>query len=272
MRRARRSHPNRDLSHWSAGLSLFGTIAVIPLVVESLWLGGLAMGRSALVARMARAVAGLPNWHGTASAARQLAGAAVSLGPAQALVLAVPASLYGEGLRRAFRQIAPGRPERFDGWRGRAALLPVVAVAPFIALAVVLTAPWLAPRYAAGGRAALLAVIVGFTPPLTQRSVAAHNSGSAPLASRCVTRARRLTSHGWWGRNLRSGGPCANRPVAQPLRSSRLRTSPVDQTGRPRIIGLRACTGLVPWAPHEPFCLRGLGPDANASAMPAAEE
>jgi membrane protein len=80
----------------------------------------------------------------------------------QVLVAVFPASLYGEGLRRAFLQLSPIGADRLTGWRGRLGLVPVIAVAPLMVLAVLATAPFVAPLYRDGGTGLLLGVAVAF--------------------------------------------------------------------------------------------------------------
>jgi NADPH2:quinone reductase len=79
----------------------------------------------------------------------------------RALVVLFPASLYGEGLRRAFLQLS-GVPDRLTGWRGRAGLLGVAAVAPFLVLVVLVAAPLVGPLYARGGWSLVLGVVIAF--------------------------------------------------------------------------------------------------------------
>ena len=93
------------------------------------------VGADAVTAGMDVAVSGLPGGHGTPEALRTLTATAVRMSWLEALVALFPASLYGEGLRRAFRQLSPAARERFTGWRGRLGLLPVLAVAPVLVLA-----------------------------------------------------------------------------------------------------------------------------------------
>lgn len=111
---------------------------------------------------MGTAVGGLPDGHGTPEALRTLTATAVGLSWPQTLVALFPASLYGEGLRRAFLQLAPRGAERLTGWRGRLGLLPVIALAPLLVLAVLASAPVAAPLYAAGGGSLLLGVVIAF--------------------------------------------------------------------------------------------------------------
>ena len=84
------------------------------------------------------------------------------MSPLQTAVVLFPASLYGEGLRRAFLQLSPERPNRFTGWRGRLALLPVVAIAPVLVLALLAAGPVVAPLYRAGGTRLVLGVVIAF--------------------------------------------------------------------------------------------------------------
>jgi membrane protein len=60
------------------------------------------------------------------------------------VIAAFPASLYGEGLRRAFVEMEGGGSERLLGWRGRLRALPVLAVAPLAVLGVLAVTPLLA--------------------------------------------------------------------------------------------------------------------------------
>ncbi|MDF2823817.1 MAG: hypothetical protein K0R68_1225, partial [Mycobacterium sp.] len=72
-----------------------------------------------------------------------------------------PASLYGEGLRRAFVQMTAAK-DNLTGWRGRAGLLGVAAVAPFLVLAVLASSSYVGPLYAAGGWSLVWGVVVAF--------------------------------------------------------------------------------------------------------------
>src|SRR5204862_183552 len=82
-------------------------------------------GRDVVVAHVDIAATGLPQGHGTPAALHTLAETAVRMSWLQALVAVFPASLYGEGLRRAFDQLSPVTEDRFTGWRGRLGLLPL---------------------------------------------------------------------------------------------------------------------------------------------------
>jgi membrane protein len=162
LRRLGRSFPGRDFALWAAGATFFGLIGLVPAVMVSLWLAAALAGADAVVASVDTAVSGLPQGHGTPAALHTLAVTAVGMSWSQALVALFPASLYGEGLRRAFRQLSPVAADRFTGWRGRLGLLPVIAVAPALVLAVLAGAPVVAPLYADGGGRLLLGVVIAF--------------------------------------------------------------------------------------------------------------
>lgn len=150
-----------DLALWAAGATFFGVIGIIPIALVSLRVAAVLVGPEAVTAGVDAAIAGLPSGHGTPAALRTLADTAVGLSLLQSLVLLFPAGLYGEGLRRAMLQLAPGGGERFTGWRGRIGLMPVVAVSPALVLAGLAAAPVVAPLYGPGGKL-LLGVVLGF--------------------------------------------------------------------------------------------------------------
>jgi membrane protein len=84
------------------------------------------------------------------------------MSPLQTAIVLFPASLYGEGLRRAFLQLSPASPNKFTGWSGRLALLPIVAVAPVLVLALLAAGPVVSPLYIAGGSKLVLGVVIAF--------------------------------------------------------------------------------------------------------------
>jgi len=156
------SFPAGDFALWAAGATFFGLLGVVPMALVSLWSAAALVGPDHLVASMATAVSGLPGGHGTPEAVRVLTETAVRLNGWQVLVALFPASLYGEGLRRAFRQLSPTGGERFLGWRGRLGLLPVIAAGPALVLLLLAAAPVVAPLYRAGGGSLALGVVIAF--------------------------------------------------------------------------------------------------------------
>jgi membrane protein len=157
----RKTFPGTDLALWAAGATYFGIIGIVPLALVSLWAAGGLVGHATVTSSMEAAIGGLPDGHGTPEALRTLTSAALSMSWWQALVVLFPASLYGEGLRRAFVQLSSA-PDTLTGWRGRAGLLGVAAVAPILVLAVLASAPYVGPLYAQDGWKLVWGVFVGF--------------------------------------------------------------------------------------------------------------
>lgn len=157
----RKTFPGSDLALWSAGATFFGVIGLVPLALASLWAVGALVGHDTVTASMDAAIGGLPDGHGTPEALRTLTSVALSMSWVEALVVLFPASLYGEGLRRAFVQMTATR-DTLTGWRGRAGLLGVAAVAPFLVLAVLALAPYVGPLYDSGGWSLMWGIVVAF--------------------------------------------------------------------------------------------------------------
>jgi membrane protein len=157
-----RSYPDSDLALWAAGATFFGIIGVVPIVLVSLRLAAALVGADVLTDGVAAAVAGIPQGHGTPVALRTLTATALQMSPLQTAIVLFPASLYGEGLRRAFLQLSPASPNKFTGWSGRLALLPIVAVAPVLVLALLAAGPVVSPLYIAGGSKLVLGVVIAF--------------------------------------------------------------------------------------------------------------
>jgi membrane protein len=157
-----RSFPGSDFALWAAGATFFGLIGMVPAVLVTLRLAAAVAGADAVVEHVDIAATGLPGGHGTPTALHTLAVTAVGMSWPQALVAVFPASLYGEGLRRAFRQLSPVDTDRFTGWRGRLGLLPLIAAGPALVLALLAGAPVVAPLYAGGGWSLVLGIVIAF--------------------------------------------------------------------------------------------------------------
>lgn len=157
-----RTFPASDLSLWAAGATFFGLVGLVPLAMLSLRLAAVVVGPAGVTAGLESALTGIPDGHGTPQALRTLAAVSLDLSWVQVAVLLFPASLYGEGLRRAFLQLSTHEGDALTGWRGRLGLVPVVAVAPVLTLAMLAAAPLVAPLYAAGGLRLALGVVIAF--------------------------------------------------------------------------------------------------------------
>jgi membrane protein len=161
-----------DVALYAAGLTFYGGIALLPTTLVALWLSRFLLGADR-VERLGGDVArALPDAVGAPAFVGELVTAGAGLGWVTALVALVPATLYGEGLRRAFVRLEDHE-ESYVGWRGRLGLVPLLAVTPLMMCAVLLVAPLLARLTDDGFWSGALAVYVALcldwvllTPPL----------------------------------------------------------------------------------------------------------
>jgi membrane protein len=152
----------RDLVLWAAGLTFFGVLAVVPLLLLGLW-GAAALFGPALVVDGARLLGdSLPDAHDARPALDGLAAAAVAATWPVLLAALLPASLYGEGLRRGLTAVTGGPATGAIGWAGRLRFVPVLVAAPLLVAFPLAFAPVAAPLYAAGGWSAVLGVVLSF--------------------------------------------------------------------------------------------------------------
>ncbi|MFI7022517.1 YhjD/YihY/BrkB family envelope integrity protein [Micromonospora sp. NPDC049900] len=153
----------RDLSLHAAAITFYGGIAVVPVALLAIWLTSLLAGGDRVRRLTSYAVETLPDAIGAPHAVAALVDAGVGLTPWLALAALLPASLYGEGLRRAFVSVAaPRTDEHLVGWRGRLLLLPLLAPAPALLLAILLALPTTTELVRRGGWAGALGVVLSF--------------------------------------------------------------------------------------------------------------
>jgi membrane protein len=157
-----RSHPVSDVALWGAGLSFFGAIGLVPLVMVILGLCSRLVGSNAISDTTISLLDALPNEHGIRLALRHLLNASQHLSWLQMALFVLPTTVYGEGLRRAFLQMSRDHPNRFTGWWGRVLFVPVIACGCVIALVIYWTTPWVASLYVGGGWQLLGGVVVAF--------------------------------------------------------------------------------------------------------------
>ncbi len=163
IRAAFRPLRGRDLSLHAAAITFYGAIAVVPVALLAIWLTTLVAGAERIRQLTTYAIAALPDAIGAPRAVAALVEAGVNLTPWLALAAVLPASLYGEGLRRAFVSVAaPRSDEHLIGWRGRLLLLPLLAPAPALLLAILLALPTTTGLVRRGGWVSALGVVLSF--------------------------------------------------------------------------------------------------------------
>ncbi|GAA4921702.1 membrane protein [Actinomycetospora succinea] len=149
----------RDLAAVAAGLTYFAGLGVVPWLLLAVWGAALISSPATVAAYLADLRLLVPPEMGARPVWDALVRAGLDLGPWGALITILPATFYGEGLRRACLRLSP-RHDRFTGWRARLALLPLVLAVPVLALGVFASAPLLGDLARAGGVGGTLGWIV----------------------------------------------------------------------------------------------------------------
>jgi membrane protein len=151
----------RDLSLHAAAVTFYAGIAVVPVALLGVWITGLIAGADRVRRLTAYTIAALPDAIGVPRALSALIDAGLHLTPLLALASLLPATLYGEGLRRAFVSLKdPG--ESLVGWRGRLLWLPLLAATPALLLAMFLALPVTSGLWVRGGWYAVAGVVLSF--------------------------------------------------------------------------------------------------------------
>lgn len=151
----------RDVALHAAAVTFYAGIAVVPVALLTVWITGWLAGADRVRRLTGHAVDALPDAIGASRALSALIEAGLHLTPLPALASLLPATLYGEGLRRAFVSLhGPG--ETLTGWRGRLLWLPPLAAAPALLLAMFLTLPSVSALWVRGGWSSVLGVVLSF--------------------------------------------------------------------------------------------------------------
>ncbi|GAB7050651.1 YhjD/YihY/BrkB family envelope integrity protein [Catenuloplanes indicus] len=151
----------RDLALHAAAITFYGGIAVVPVALLAIWAASLIAGADGMRALAMPAIEALPDRIGADRAAAGLLAAGLGLTPGLALAALLPATFYGEGLRRAFVSVAGPR-ESLAGWRGRVLLLPIVVASPGLLAATLACVPFAARLFDQGGWARFGGIVVSF--------------------------------------------------------------------------------------------------------------
>jgi membrane protein len=157
--RTRRAVAHHDLLLHAAGVTFYAALAVVPLLLVVGRLAALIAGEDRVRDLAAEMEDALPDTLGAGQVASGLLTYAVDLGWLGVLVAVLPASLYGEGLRRAYASLA-GVQDRLVGWRGRLGALPLLVVAPVLLLGVLAVTPLLNRLFSGGAGPTVLGIYV----------------------------------------------------------------------------------------------------------------
>jgi len=150
-----------DMALHAAAVTFYAGIALVPSVLVAVWLAAHLVGTER-IRQLGRSLASaLPDELGAPHIAEATIAAGLRLPAAVLVAVVLPATFYGEGLRRAFVSLTAA-PDRLIGWRGRAAVLPLLVPAPVLLLLVLLVTPTLARLFAEGGGSVLLAIVLAF--------------------------------------------------------------------------------------------------------------
>ena len=156
----------RDLSSAAATLTYFSAIAVVPWLLLGLWSTTWTRGVADAEARLLDLRVLVPPQMGARAPYDALVEAGTHLGAVGALIVLLPASFYGEGIRRACLALRPST-DHFTGWRARLAVMALLLPLPAVAWAVLAVADRLAPLSPDGGGggagALVVRVLAGFT-------------------------------------------------------------------------------------------------------------
>lgn len=159
---ARQGLARRDLLLIAGGLTFYATLAGVPVALVVVRAAAAVAGQDQVL-RLGNDLAGaVPSQLGAPALILELVDRGVGLSGWPFVVALFPASLYGEGLRRALVELT-GASDRFTGWRGRLQLLPLLAVAPALLLVMLSVTPRLNRLFGQGGWAIWLGVVIAFS-------------------------------------------------------------------------------------------------------------
>jgi membrane protein len=150
----------RDLNLHAAAVTFYAGIAVVPVALLVVRLAAAFAGPGRVRHLAAPVLAAMPGR--MAAGAGVLLDAGVGMSWWLTLVALVPATLYGEGLRRALASLSGEPGGASAGWRGRLLVLPLLACGPVLVLALLAALGAPARRLREGGGAAVWAVVLSF--------------------------------------------------------------------------------------------------------------
>jgi membrane protein len=148
-----------DLLLYGAGVTFYAALAVVPGLLVAVRMLTVVLGEARVLDLGRDLATALPDELGAPGVALALVRQGTGISWTTLLVAVLPASLYGEGLRRAYAALS-GSDDRLIGWRGRLAVLPVLAAAPALLLAVLAITPVISSLFSKGVGGVALGVYV----------------------------------------------------------------------------------------------------------------
>ncbi|MET0233704.1 MAG: YhjD/YihY/BrkB family envelope integrity protein [Kibdelosporangium sp.] len=168
----RRALRGRDVALWTAGLTFYVALAMVPMLLLVLRGTAEIFGQDFVTEGVRALGAALPKAHDAAPALDALSGAALDASWVVLLAALIPATMYGEGLRRGLNQIAGSPASGRTGWAGRFAFLPLLLAGPLLVAPPLAIAPEVTSLYQAGGWSTVLGVVLSFHIDLVPISLA----------------------------------------------------------------------------------------------------
>lgn len=157
-----RSIRGHDLALYAAGVTFYAAVGVVPLLLLTVYLAGLLVGPDTVRELAGGLAARLPRNLGAQGAAEGLADSGSRLGVGAALASLVPASLYGEGLVRAFDRLSVRGDTGRRTLRGRFGSVVLVIVSPLLLLVGLATTSVLSRTLGDGLGPRLLGIYLAF--------------------------------------------------------------------------------------------------------------
>ena len=151
----------RDVALRAAAVTFYAGIAVVPIALLAIWVAGVLVGTDRVRRLTGHTISALPDEIGAPHALNALITSGLHLSPWFAVASLLPATFYGEGLRRAFVSLRDD-PESFVGWRGRLLWLPPLAASPALLLALFLALPTTSALWVRGGWYSFAAIVLSF--------------------------------------------------------------------------------------------------------------
>jgi len=156
VRAAVRGH---DVWILTAGVTFYALLAAVPSLIVAIRVTAAVAGRGRVDSLAAAVGRALPAAHQPGPLIESFVSRSARVHWREVAVAVIPATVWGEGLRRGFGRVtladadasAAAPPGRWEGWRSRLAVVPVLVLSPFGLLAVLGVAPELSHLLGRGG-------------------------------------------------------------------------------------------------------------------------